>query len=640
MGYNERTAWMAQRGANALSYGLVLGLISIGAIASIEAVGGGVSGLFDDTRVSIDGGRPCAADTIEAGLSYGEISHRDNREVSSPLDPAGIANATAAETVYTVSCNDGTASISGPRTVVTACEALFVPDGDQCRAFSAIIGVLPTSVTAVITDGTSPGSPEIVTITNTGERDSGLVSFSLTAGAGQFEIAGAGTTCETGVTTLAPAQTCDIAIVRVATVNEASASGTLTIGFANAVSDQTVALSGAASGFAAGELSWTDGDGTAMDIAGPTPDSTSRCETFTLENIGDQTITGLGVSLSANPGGHFSLGCATSPADDCPASGGSLAGGATCTVSAEARASANATMTATVTATASDDGLGGVPANAEVSLTGAASGFNPGTLSWTAGDGSNMDVTGPFSSLSRCETFTLSNTGDLAVTGLGVALTNNSNGYFALGCGGSDTCPASGGTLAGGATCTASVQADVSTDAAMSATLRASGTDDGYGSIPAAADAALSGTASGFIGSLTPGNTTQVITRDGFSARCTSWDNNDPNRCNEPQVRLNPSALSGGSCPGDRGDWYDANYFNAPDQGPTCEAFCFIATGSTAHTFASFSGFSCSSPCYRIIVRPSSDGNCSIDFPHETRSVSVQNTDSGYGMMACTCSGW
>ncbi|GAB5388653.1 MAG: hypothetical protein Alpg2KO_16210 [Alphaproteobacteria bacterium] len=123
----------------------------------------------------------------------------------------------------------------------------------------------------------------------------------------------------------------------------------------------------------------------------------------------------------------------------------------------------------------------------------------PGQLLWASGDGSGMDVTGPSSTNSRCEVFTLTNTGELDVTGLGVSL--NSTTYYNTGCSSSpaDTCPTSGGTLTAGSSCTLSVRATATDNVpSMTASLRAIASGDGAGGDPADLVVALSGTSSGF----------------------------------------------------------------------------------------------------------------------------------------------
>jgi len=145
-----------RRGASALTYGLMLGLVSVAALVAIGGTGQGVNALFGRAAVVMAGGAACTAGTFD-GFSHGRIRHAAGTEgrrspSQSPL-PAGVQ---AADDVRTIQCLNGETSAPGPiRQMATACDPGLSIVGGLC---ADITPPTPSGVPSLITDSGISGS--------------------------------------------------------------------------------------------------------------------------------------------------------------------------------------------------------------------------------------------------------------------------------------------------------------------------------------------------------------------------------------------------------------------------------------------------------------------------------------------------
>lgn len=117
-------------------------------------------------------------------------------------------------------------------------------------------------------------------------------------------------------------------------------------------------------------------------------------------------------------------------------------------------------------------------------------------------------------------------------------------------------------------------------------------------------------------GILTPGNTSKVVQRNGWEARCLSWSGQT---CTRPQLSP-PTGQGPDTCPdyaGTSDDWYSLGYcgstFNGGSwQNHSAEWFCYFATGSAAHTNYGDTGVS-HTPLRSITHRYSESYTCAAD---------------------------
>lgn len=200
-----------RRAASALAYGLVLGLISVGAISTVDSVGRSVTGLFDDVSTDLAGGAPCAANSADGGTwSHAALTHRGITTGTRSADAApGPVGAEAWRYEARIACDNGTATANGEQPVASQCEvgrtlvegACVLPAG--CPAGASASGftlatALPAGESRTVTTNAISGVPG-TPARATGGSASGAAtctdgSLSVDGGSITFTI----TACENG----------------------------------------------------------------------------------------------------------------------------------------------------------------------------------------------------------------------------------------------------------------------------------------------------------------------------------------------------------------------------------------------------------------------------------------------------------
>ncbi len=132
----------ASRGATAMTYGLVVGLVGIAALGAVTEVGGGVDTLFTDVSTDLAGGQQCAANAAGDGWQHASFLHRQSETATRPAQGTAPANASVAQDQATARCDNGTVKISGIETVAVACENGYTLVNGGCLES----GTSPTSL--------------------------------------------------------------------------------------------------------------------------------------------------------------------------------------------------------------------------------------------------------------------------------------------------------------------------------------------------------------------------------------------------------------------------------------------------------------------------------------------------------------
>ena len=324
-------------------------------------------------------------------------------------------------------------------------------DNAPCIALSGTASGFSTASLAITGGNTNmnvsaPGTPAYgsnvtFTVTNNGGLGSSAVNVTL-SNTSQFEIYSNG--CA-GTVLTGNGGSCTLRVRPKSSVN-AALSANLCVTTDNA---PCIALSGTASGFSAASLSITGGN-TNMNVTAPGTPAYGSTVTFTVTNNGGLSSAPVAVSLGNTANFDItSNGCA----------GAVLSGvGGSCTLRVRPKASVNGALSSTLCA--SND-------NAPcIALSGTASGFSPANLTLTSsGAYTAMNVTGPGSpAYGSTITFTVANSGGLTSGTIAVNLGNTGNfDITSNGC--------SGGTLAGGGSCTFRVRPKSSGNGALSSSL-------------------------------------------------------------------------------------------------------------------------------------------------------------------------
>jgi len=269
-------------------------------------------------------------------------------------------------------------------------------------------------------DTTSPA--QMITVTNTGTAS---LSVNSVTAAGDFAQTN---NCSTYI----PVQTSCTINVTFTPSMAGLRNGTITIADNAAGSPQTVTLSGTglapAVGLSPGSLTFPS----------QTVGTTSPIQSSTLTNTGTATLS----VTSIVPSGDFAL---ATTGTSCPYAGGTVTGGANCTIDVTFTPSATGTRTGTVTVTdnAADSpesvalsGIGLLPSAPAVSLS-------PGTLTFPS---QTVGTTSPIQSS------TLTNIGTATLSVASIV----PSGDFALATTGT-SCPYAGGTVSAGGNCTIDV---------------------------------------------------------------------------------------------------------------------------------------------------------------------------------------
>lgn len=490
MGWSNR-----RRGATAVAYGLLVGLIAVALLSALAATGGSVSALFDRTANRLQGG-PSAADapaapalppvpapaqlamspSAQALPIQAQALPTQGGPVSFTVRNGGGGPTGALAVTVTSGLSLAGDSCSGralqPQEDCTLAVLASLADNTGFTGTATVgDGAASVSGTVVVTgDGFVPhltvGQPQGGFDISGGETQSACVTLTvgndgfadiadLQQGAVQGPDAAHFTACAAGGTacgdTLAAGAECTLGVRM-----QASENGSYTAGFVLSGGGQEVEvpLNGTATGLVA-HLGWTDSNGAALsarsglDVAGPGSPASGAAVQLRLRNGGPAAAQGVQVALA---GSGFAV--------DSSACSGSLAAGADCSVAVVPQASGNGALSAILNASASGAATAALP------LSGTASGWAP-QLALANGAGS-VAVANISNGVApgACTELSLANTGS-APAELGFALSTTA---FALCTATTTPC---GAQLAAGASCRLGVRLATSANGSYSATLTA-----------------------------------------------------------------------------------------------------------------------------------------------------------------------
>ncbi|WP_158789016.1 choice-of-anchor D domain-containing protein [Granulicella sp. L46] len=285
-------------------------------------------------------------------------------------------------------------------------------------------------------------APLTVTVENTGNNFLNFNSLNFTA-TGPFSVTGG--TCEQETDGgYSPSETCTLTVTFTPTATGAQ-TGSISVASNALASPSSITLQG--TGTAAAAPTATLSPGT-LSFGSVASGVTSSAQMLTLSNTGNAALTISGITIvGANPSDFAET-------NTC---GGSLAAGATCTISVTFTPGSVASFAATVSVA---DNATGSPQTATLSGSGTAPAAPIAALSPSTVSFGNV-VTGATAS---AQTVTLSNTGNAAMTISGVAIGGTNASDFAE----TTTC---GESLAAGASCTIEVTFTPSSVASFTATV-------------------------------------------------------------------------------------------------------------------------------------------------------------------------
>jgi hypothetical protein len=403
--------------------------------------------------------------------------------------PEGCSSQMAAGQICTIATTpvavDNAPQLTGTITVVG--HAPFLLSG-KASGFGAIAALMPAMAISNIFDGTSPSaSPAIFTVTNSGDRPSGTLTYALTAGSDSFALTGG--TCSTSTDLASKTGSCTIEVARTATLSDAAPkSATLQVSFANGTTPVTASVTGTAAGFAS-VVAMTPKTATTDVTGGASPSVVPAV--FTVSNTGDRASGALTYSLTSG-GSDFAIagGSCSSATDLAPNSGN-------CTIDVVRTAAANDASGKTATLQVSF-ATGMVPLTATVS--GTASGFDA-VVSMTTTAGTTSITNGVSPSTSPA-IFTVSNTGVRPSGTVSYTMTAGSAWFVVSG----GTCNAGTNLAANAGSCTVNVLRTASAnDISRGGTLQVS-----FANGTAPATASVSGAAEGFdaVVAMTPSSST------------------------------------------------------------------------------------------------------------------------------------
>src|SRR2546426_333275 len=283
--------------------------------------------------------------------------------------------------------------------------------------------------------------------------NSGTATFRVTSlvlarsNPGDFAIA-AGTTCTNGATVVAGAS-CLVNLTFTPTAASAR-TATVTITDDAPGSPQSVLLTGTGVTPPAATLS-----ATSSAFGNQRVGTTSAAQNLTLTNNGGTPLNLTSITITGAQAADFAFAAGNT----CPTGAGSVAPGASCTISISFTPAATGARTATVTIT--DDAAGSPQL---VSLVGM--GIAPAvTLAPT-----NLAFgTQRLSTTSPVQTLTLTNSGTATLSITSIVLAGLNPGDFAIAAG--NTCPTGAGSVAPGASCTISISFTPEATGARTATV-------------------------------------------------------------------------------------------------------------------------------------------------------------------------
>src|SRR3989442_1698937 len=300
---------------------------------------------------------------------------------------------------------------------------------------------------------------QTVTLTNSGTATLSITSIALAGlNPGDFAIA-AGTTCTNRATVVAGAS-CLLNLTFTPTAASAR-TATVTITDDAPGSPQSVSLTGTGVTPPTATLS-----ATSSAFGNQRVGTTSAAQNLTLTNNGGTPLNLTSITITGAQAADFAFAAGNT----CPTGAGSVAPGASCTISISFTPAATGTRTATVTIT---DDAPGSPQS--VSLAGM--GIVPAvTLAPT-----NLAFgTQRLSTTSPAQTVTLTNSGTATLSITSIALAGSNPGDFAVAGSGVAPCPLAGGPVAASASCAFTVTFTPAATGGRAATVTI--TDDAAGS--------------------------------------------------------------------------------------------------------------------------------------------------------------
>lgn len=510
-----------RRGATAVGYGLLVGLIGVVIIGAVAASGGALSRLLGMTAnyledpSSIPDGAALRA--TPASVYAGTLAATGTLPLLGPVATVTVTNSGDLRTGALSVTASGDAQLaggdcsgrqlgagesctvsvqaravangplSGGVTVTDGSHGVTVPVTGSASGFVAALSLGSGDLVPTVT-GSGPGECTALPATNTGTAVLDGLSFAGFTGpqaSAYSRCSDIADACADGAT-LAPGASCNFGVALTAGRN-GSYPATVTVTASGDLSASR-AVAGTASGLAAAPQLVLTAEPPA--IAGTSP---SACAPVTLSNAGNATaqVTSAAIDAGAE---NFAL-CAPADGTLCAALPFELAAADTCLLGVQLAATTNADFTGNLTVGYLDlaSEAEPVPATTALSLTGTASGLAP-SLAWrngdnsAAADGSALGVVAPPENSGSVDgaprSLTLVNSG----SGSSATLSLVVEGDYVLA---DDSC--SGSTLAPAASCTVNVFARADGDGALAGTLSATAEGPML---------ALSGTASGWPGAL------------------------------------------------------------------------------------------------------------------------------------------
>ncbi len=365
-----------------------------------------------------------------------------NASSFSETNTCGVSLAAAASCTISITCSPTTAGA-----LTANLGANFPSPEPQESVALSCTGAAAAAPQAALTPGvvsfstvsgtTSP--PATFTLTNAGNAALAITSVKLGGtGASSFTIGA--TTCGSS---LAATSSCTITVSFAPT---AGGSYSATLSVTDAVGVQTSTLTGNAT---AAQATLTP---TTANFGSVISGTTSVAQTFTLANAGSAALTINSITLGGANASEFAIASKTC--------GGSLAAGASCTISVTFAPPAAGSATATLSVS---DNASGSPQTSTLSGTGTpapapAATLTPSTLNF----GSVQTGTN-----STAQNATLTNPGNAPLAIAGISLTGTNSAAFIS----TNTC---GSTLATGASCTIAVTFDPTSAGTDAATLSVS----------------------------------------------------------------------------------------------------------------------------------------------------------------------
>src|SRR2546425_749650 len=300
---------------------------------------------------------------------------------------------------------------------------------------------------------------QTVTLTNSGTATLSITSITLAGlNPGDFAIA-AGTTCTNGATVVAGAS-CLLNLTFTPTAASAR-TATVTITDDAAGSPQAVSLTATGVTPPTATLS-----ATSSAFGNQRVGTTSAAQNLTLTNNGGTPLNLTSITITGAQAADFAFAAGNT----CPTGAGSVAPGASCTISISFTPAATGARTATVTIT---DDAAGSPQLVSLAGTGIVPAVTLAPTNLAFG-------TQRLSTTSPAQTVTLTNSGTATLSITSIALAGSNPGDFAVAGSGVAPCPLAGGPVAASASCAFTVTFTPAATGGRAATVTI--TDDAAGS--------------------------------------------------------------------------------------------------------------------------------------------------------------